>query len=73
MYDINEAELNNETSLTVSVVGFKNKAKVLVSTVDMMVDNDRSTLEFNIVYKKPAEKFDSMEMELTAKGQILII
>jgi hypothetical protein len=39
----------------------------------MVVNNDRSTLEFNVVYKKPEEKFDSMEMELTAKGQLLVI
>jgi hypothetical protein len=39
----------------------------------MAVNSQRSSIEFNIVYKKPKEKYDSMELSLTANGQLLVI
>ena len=56
-----------------TINGFKGKEKEVISSIYMTVDNGKSNIEFNMVYKKQAEKFDKMELALMAKGQLLAV
>lgn len=39
--------------------------------MQLQVENSKSNIEFNMVYKKITEKYDRMELVLIAKGQLL--
>ena len=70
-YDLNEVPLDNNTMIVVQIYGYQGKDKKQISSMQLKVENSKSNIEFNMVYKKLAEKYDRMEMVLIAKGQLL--
>lgn len=53
-------ELNNETSIKVAVNGFIGGQKKVIKTLVLRVDIEKTTIDFNVVFKKPSEKYEKM-------------
>lgn len=72
-YDIAVNQINNETALKISLNGYKNGKKEVISTFVLQVDIEKTSIEFNLVFKNPTQKYDKMEMEIIVTSQILML
>jgi hypothetical protein len=46
-------ELDNSTSIKLSVIGYSSGKKEIISDMTLSMDNEKTSIEFSAVYKKP--------------------
>jgi hypothetical protein len=59
-YDLAMNELTNDTSIKVAVNGWVGGKKKVLKTLILRVDIEKTSINFNAVFKKPSEKYDKM-------------
>ena len=64
--------MSNNTGIKVILNGINGSQKTMIQTFDMVVDNDKSSIDFNIIFKKVAEKYERMQLQLDVTGQTLM-
>ena len=69
--DIALNDMQNDTGIKIILSGVKGNAKTVLHTFDMIVDNDKTSIDFNVVFKKVTESYDRLQMQLDVTNQNL--
>lgn len=72
-HDIAFNKLMNTTGVALRLFGFIGGARKSISNITLYVDDEKEAIDFSAVFKKPAEKYEKMELEMHGIGSTLII
>lgn len=59
--------------MKVGLIGYKSGVRKEISILNLAVDDEKTYIDFSMVYKKPSESYDKMELELKGFGTLLVV
>jgi hypothetical protein len=72
-HDVMYQKLPNTTGVYVGLIGFKGDKQTTLQNITLFIDDEKEYIDFSLVFKKPTEKYDRMELVMHGIGSTLII